>query len=245
MKLSDSVTLHLPRLWSPQKPAFLLVLLCPHCSVLSQLCPNHSYEHVVHTHNRNPNTVITIFRNDSPSWWLTPASLLSLWILLDDQRFLPLKEVLPERWGWESKEWEMLIHQGTHFLLQQTFTGSMLTYLLPKSALAVCPVCSAGDSPAPLPCKPIAQKEACRAPLYALFFLLLPCHICSGRGRRKFSDCYKGIQPDDPTAPSGLKIPTSIQHCQLITHLTGKKSHIHGLGSLFVRRLCLFWLFGT
>ena len=99
MKLSDSVTLHLPRLWSPQKPAFLLLLLCPHCSALSQLCPNHSYEHIVHMHNRNPNTVITILLNHSLSCWLAPDSLLILWIFLDDQRVLPLKEVLPERRG--------------------------------------------------------------------------------------------------------------------------------------------------
>lgn len=130
------------------------------------------------------------------------------------------------------------------FLLQQTLAGSMLTYLLPLSALAFCRVCPAGDSPVPLLCKPIAQKEAYRASLYALFFLLLPCHVWSGRNRKKFSVCYTGIQSDDPTAPSGLKIPASIQLCQLVTHLTGKKSHIHGLGSLFVRRLCLFWLFG-
>lgn len=116
---------------------------------------------------------------------------------------------------------------------------------LAKSASSTCPVCPAGDSPVPLLWKPTAQKEACRASLYVLVFLLLPCHICLGRNRKKFSVCYTGIQPDDPTAPSGLKIPASIQHCQLITHLTGKKSHIHGLGSLFVRRLCLFWLFGT
>jgi len=43
------------------------------------------------------------------------------------------------------------MHQVAHFHLQQTFSGSMLTCLLPKSASApaVCPVCSAGDSPVP------------------------------------------------------------------------------------------------
>ena len=74
MQLSDSVTLHLPRVWTPKKSAFLLFLLCPRCSVLRQLFPNHSCEPIIHMHNRNPNTVITILLNRSLSWWLTPAS---------------------------------------------------------------------------------------------------------------------------------------------------------------------------
>lgn len=56
MKFSDSVSLLLPRLWRPQKSAFLLLLICPPCSVSNQLFPNHSYEHIIHLRNRNPNS---------------------------------------------------------------------------------------------------------------------------------------------------------------------------------------------
>lgn len=99
------------------------------------------------------------------------------------------------------------------------------------------------------------QKGACRADLYALFSLFLPGHICPGRHRRKFSASYIRIRSDDPIA---LKIPASIQRCQLTTHPPGlkekkkkhqktknQKSHSHKLGSLFVTRLCLFGTFGT
>lgn len=106
---------------------------------------------------------------------------------------------------------------------------------------------SALQQSAPFPCcaSPQLRKEHA-GHLYVPCFSSCCPVISAWRGnRKKFSVCYTGIQPDDPTAPSGLKIPASIQHCQLVTHLTGKKSHIHGLGSLFVRRFCLFWLFGT
>lgn len=88
MKLSDSATLHLPRLLSSQKATFLLFWLYLPCSVLSQLCPHHFYEHIIHMHNRETHTVITSLLNHSLSCRLIPACLLILWLFLDDKSFL-------------------------------------------------------------------------------------------------------------------------------------------------------------